>query len=531
MPSVFDHLKPRIRRFLDDETPAGILNRSLAVLGIVTLVTAWFSETFFFPDEHYQVLEFMAFKLGITPAHDLPWEFEAHIRPWLQPFLYYLIAKPLLALGLNNLFTLAFILRLITGAFSMLALAVFARFMLAEFKRPAEQIAYARLLPFLGFLPYLFVRTASETMSAAFIALGLVLAFRASTARRMVLAGLLCGLAFECRFQTALITLGLAAWLVFQAKVRPAHLAAFVLGALIPVAAALPIDRWGYGVWCFPPWGYLDANVFQGVAAHTFGRSPFFAYLYLLPANIFFPIVAVMVIALIAACLRNPRHVLTWATVPFVLVHCVLAHKEERFLFPLVILATAYPILAFAPGRPFALFDRVWAWRHTIAAKFVMWSAVAAMLFLAIYPFGIRPHMQMAKYLYRNFPNGLTVYAVNAEPFASYPMYRPKPFTAKRLHSMQELEALTAKGPVYLFSETPSLPAPIAAQARLVYSEFGLARDPQWAKWATRVACRAGELPAKTGIHPPHLYWMTLFEISRSAPSDAAVSPCSIPSR
>ena len=49
------------------------LQRSLLILAAVTVITAWFSETFYFPDEHYQILEFMALKLGITPAAELPW--------------------------------------------------------------------------------------------------------------------------------------------------------------------------------------------------------------------------------------------------------------------------------------------------------------------------------------------------------------------------------------------------------------------------------------------------------------------------
>ena len=100
--------------------------RSLLILGAVILVTAWFSVLFYFPDEHYQVLEFMSYRLGITPASGLPWEFSARIRPWFQPLLYFLIAKPLLLLGVRDMFTIVFVLRLATGLFS-LALAMFAR--------------------------------------------------------------------------------------------------------------------------------------------------------------------------------------------------------------------------------------------------------------------------------------------------------------------------------------------------------------------------------------------------------------------
>src|SRR5262245_39142750 len=104
-----------------------MLRRSLLILTAVTVVTAWFSVTFYFPDEHFQVLEFMGLKLGITPASDLPWEYEARIRPWFQPLLYFLIVSPLRALGVEDMFTLVFVLRLLTGLFSVAALALFAR--------------------------------------------------------------------------------------------------------------------------------------------------------------------------------------------------------------------------------------------------------------------------------------------------------------------------------------------------------------------------------------------------------------------
>ena len=55
---------------------------------LVVLVTAWRSETFFHPDEHFQVVEFASHLLGWTPADALPWEFAAQMRPWLQPLAY-----------------------------------------------------------------------------------------------------------------------------------------------------------------------------------------------------------------------------------------------------------------------------------------------------------------------------------------------------------------------------------------------------------------------------------------------------------
>jgi phosphatidylinositol glycan class B len=493
------------------------LRRSLVILTVVVVVTAWFSVLFYFPDEHYQVLEFMSFKLGITPASDLPWEFSARIRPWFQPLVYFLIAKPLVSLGLKDMFAIAFLLRLATGMFSLLALAQFARAVLPTIEGEGEKRAFVRYLPLFGFLPYLFVRTASETFSAAFFALGLAMALGEKSARRMALAGLLCGLAFESRYQTGLLGLGLFAWLAVIARVRMPALAAFLGGGFVALAIGVLADRWGYGQFVFPPLGYVDVNLVQGVAAHQFGREPVFAYLYLLPAQIFFAITLVLMVGMVAMWLRNPRHAVTWVTLPFVLAHIAIAHKEARFFFPLVILATAFPVLGFSPrlARWHKTFARVWQWRRSWAAKIVTGISVLAMAYFAFYPFGVRPHMPMAEYLYRHDPGPLYSFAA---PFPSYPMYRPAGFRSEQLKDKAQLGALLDKGPVFLMSQTPVPPAlPAGAHASLLYSEFPLARfgygqvGADYIRGYTAFAARHGFLK----LLP--LYWYTLYRVERSA--------------
>jgi len=492
------------------------LRRSLLILTGVTIVTAWFSNTFYFPDEHYQVLEFTGLKLGITPASELPWEFAARIRPWFQPLVYFLIASPLRALGMTDMFTVVFVLRLLTGLFSLAALAAFARAILPTIEGQDERRAFVRYLPLFGFLPYLFVRTSSETFSAAFFALGLSVALGAKTVPRLALAGLLCGLAFESRYQTGLMGLGLFAWLAVMARVRPTGLAAFLGGGLVALLIGAVADHWGYGAWVFPPLGYVDVNLVQGVAAHQFGREPVFAYLYLLPAQIFFAVTLALMAGMAAMWLRNARHVVTWASLPFVLAHLFIAHKEARFLFPLAILATAFPVLGFSPRLPRwrATFEHMWGWRKSMASKVVSVISVMAMIYFALYPFGVRPHMPMAKYLYRHGPGA--VYSLSA-PFQSYPLYRPTGFSSQKLDAPQ-LPSLLDRGPVYLISDKPvPPPLPPGARATLLYSEFPLARfgygqvGAGYIAGYTRFAARHGFLK----LLP--LYWYTLYRVERSA--------------
>lgn len=39
-------------------------------------------------DEHYQILEFVNYKLGLVSIDRLPWEFGFRMRAWIQPGLY-----------------------------------------------------------------------------------------------------------------------------------------------------------------------------------------------------------------------------------------------------------------------------------------------------------------------------------------------------------------------------------------------------------------------------------------------------------
>ena len=183
----------------------------------------------------------------------------------------------------------------------------------------------------------------------------------------------MCGLAFESRYQTGLLGLG-PVCLAGDHCARPLPGAGGVCRRrLVALAIGALADRWGYGQFVFPPLGYVDVNLVQGVAAHQFGHEPVFAYLYLLPAQIFFAITLVLMAGMVAMWLRNPRHAVTWATLPFVLAHVAIAHKEARFLFPLAILATAFPVLGFSPRLPLwrDSFARVWQWRRSWAAKII----------------------------------------------------------------------------------------------------------------------------------------------------------------
>jgi len=88
----------------------------LLLAGVIVYgTTAWCSVGHYGTDEHFQILEFANYKLGLTPINDLPWEFPARVRSGLQPMLAYGAIRAADTLGANSPFTQVFLLRLITG--------------------------------------------------------------------------------------------------------------------------------------------------------------------------------------------------------------------------------------------------------------------------------------------------------------------------------------------------------------------------------------------------------------------------------
>ena len=157
----------------DPEWRRFVVRWSLVSLLLIT-VAAYFSYGFYQFDEHYQVVELVSYKLGRTPADQLAWEFHEEIRPWLQPGLYYVVAKGLGCLGVENPFTLATGFRAVSGLLGWAAITAVMLAAGALGGNDRRRRAAVVLLALLWLIPYLAVRTSSESLSSDFLTLGVV---------------------------------------------------------------------------------------------------------------------------------------------------------------------------------------------------------------------------------------------------------------------------------------------------------------------------------------------------------------------
>ena len=390
---------------------------------VLLLVTAWCSVGHHQGDEHFQILEFAAYKLGQATADDLAWEFTERMRPALQPALAYLVYRSMDAVGAGDPFWVAFVLRLFSAAFTFcIARLLYVRF------RPLIEPAYATAvmvaLLFHWCAYYNGVRFSSENWSGLTAVLGfLIYPLAGSTDERRLtpsgggsalLSGICFGFAFLFRYQIALLVVGFGAWLLFIYRERWQRVTTTVVGGLLTLLLAYPLTYWLYGEWTLPAWNYLAANLIEGRAA-TYGTEPWYGYFTLVFLRGIPPLSLVYLFATLIFAYHYRRDPVAWMTVAFVGLHSVLARKDVRFLFPLIPLL---PVLLLGALRFVQQRYGAGVWKRKWL-RFASWLLLAVNLILLLTVLfrpahsGIKP----ARYLYTHFRGSLTVTGPTAPLF------------------------------------------------------------------------------------------------------------------
>lgn len=301
------------------------------------VITGWFSVGYHHPDEHYQVLEFAKFKLGEAPEADLPWEFHEKMRPGLQPFIAFCGIKFFRFAGLDDPFVQVALFRILTG---FLAFWLYWRWMsvLAPGFKDRGKWLYLGLL-FFWMMPYLNVRFSSENLSAIAFFGGLLMIFPEpgiASGKRLVLAGFVLCLSFFFRYQIAFAAIGLGCWFLYYKKMSLPQWAMLVTGALLAFIPGLAADWWLYGEWQPAPYNYFVQNIVEDKAS-GFGVSPWWSYALDLPLAFLPPISLFLFGFMVYGIRKSLSHVFVWVLIPFVVCHSMIAHKEVRFMFPMLL--------------------------------------------------------------------------------------------------------------------------------------------------------------------------------------------------
>jgi phosphatidylinositol glycan class B len=375
-----------------------------ALLIISHLTAVWFSRGYFQYDEHYQVLEFIQWKLGLVSTSDMPWELRERMRPWLHPLLFF----PLEWLSLQVLDWSPFV----RTAFHRAGVAGLALFVIA--RRTRRQSKLLPLYASLFFFPFIDVRISSEVIGGWLFALAYALDHDRgpeAAPRWSFGAGVLFGLAAVIRFQVFVLVFGL---LLFHLRHRQLQRCLWLgFGILFALALGTLCDLWGYGELTCVAWNYFNQNILLGKSLRWgSGASPWYWYFGALIEKTYYVPGGVLLAALGWQWLRRPLSKLTFISLPFVLLHFVVAHKELRFLFSL------------APFAP----DLVWGlWQALRARRAARYLAVAFIVFnlILLVPAGLHDAdadvgLYAALYAYPPARNTTLYYENNTNPLGPW---------------------------------------------------------------------------------------------------------------
>lgn len=312
----------------------------LVVAAIPRIWAAVWDQGIFWPDEIFQSLE---------PAHRfafgygfVAWEFQDGARSWLFPGVLGVLWKFLAWLGVSGAPTLV-----VAAKLAMVALALVGIY---ASMRIGEKLVGAEAAVLCGVLGAMFPpsivygsRCMSEMASGPLCVVAALLALDRDRTK-LVAAGCLAGLAIYLRYQNGIITLALLGWLLAQRRRSDALY--YAVGAAVTGLAAgfLDLLTWGAPFHSFLT--YVRFNLIEGGSAN-FGVEPLAYY-----AEVFPSAVGVSIFALaigLSECVRRATGLLV-VVLLYVLAHTLVAHKEFRFMMPIV------PLMLALSGAGLAVF-------------------------------------------------------------------------------------------------------------------------------------------------------------------------------
>ena len=392
---------------------------------VLLVVCAFMSQGWLQPDEHTRTLE---------PAHyiaygyaTLPWEFKADfpIVSFLLGAIHAWILVITKALGLSGMAEAA-LLRAFTAVIcSTRLIALYLILPMVGFAS-RFRLWYLFFFAFNIFGPLIFVRTSHLNWSATALAWSLFFLLKlistlkvkglhpllhwrplmrghvavgsmdAATERESTVYSLLVGIlmalcvSFRLQCGPSVAALGLVVWWILGFK----RSLPILLGVMIGLVPTALVDGWLQGVPFKSAYNYLMYALSDEEGGGLWGSNPWYFYFVDYFAAWFPPLSPLLLPPLVIGLLRLP--ILAVPFVPFLVVHCILGHKETRYFMPML------PIMQLATCAGFEWLLAKWpgvssAWAARPGLRKIFYSFVvfniAISLAAAMVPLNTSPLM------------------------------------------------------------------------------------------------------------------------------------------
>jgi hypothetical protein len=307
-------------------------------LGVLLFANMIHSTDYYMPDEYYQIVEFAGYKLGEIPKENLAWEFQEQSRQTIQPFLFYLMAKALNIIGISAHSSHILFSKLIVALFLLIGLSRYIH-KTSLLLDKSNQFKYSIFGFLFWVIPCYYFRFSQEIL-AQICYLFIVEDLISNPKINFRKLGILTGFAFIIRFQSILSLFGVFFWLALnyiqiQNNIWKS-IAQFAIGFLAMVSLGILVDCWFYDSFVLSFYNYFYIQIVEKIAS-GFGTQP--VYFYLIYLSI---VLSPFVLPIIGFSLfKYPKHsrqnLILWIVVFNFVILSMIGHKEERFLFPILI--------------------------------------------------------------------------------------------------------------------------------------------------------------------------------------------------
>ena len=199
------------------------------------------------------------------------------------------------------------------------------------------------------FYPFLHARTSSENLSISLLFIGVSLynyILNKENILKLFILGIIFGLAFVLRYNLGISIFFIMLWGFIYSKNtfinKSINIFIILLGIIFILYIESLINFWGYerkGI--YPLVQYLKYG-FLGSATKfkLWSIVPIWGYFDLIFFKFFPPLSLIFIFAMLFTWIKGRNNIITWATLPFFIVHSFHPHKEFRYIFP---------VIAFAP--------------------------------------------------------------------------------------------------------------------------------------------------------------------------------------
>ncbi len=333
--------------FLNIRNTQNINNLIIFLSIIIHIIAPYTNIGFFAMDEHFQILEPLAYKLDLRDKHiNEIWEFGAAMRPWTQVYFYYVIVLFLKSLSINDPFIWIYVIQTLLSVLGFISLFLFYRYLI--YKKFIQPSIFNTFIYFLFvFNIFLHCRTSSENLSITLFIFGIYfflknLNYNENKFWLIILSSIFLGFSLLVRYHIIFLMVPFYLWLIIYKKsfIQIVYSSIVILIILI---FGLFLDYLGYGKFYNTYYNYYYYNMVIGIF-DNFGIEPWWYYISEVVTKFYPPISIFIIIGSILFFFQYPKSFITWICIFYFVIFSYLGHKELRFIFPVLVFSPIFII-------------------------------------------------------------------------------------------------------------------------------------------------------------------------------------------